>query len=74
MEKEGKIPPQENSKPVFIIMEGKRYMAFTDGKGNAYFNKGTNTVEDYAEPSFDETNLINPCNYEFERFLTGFDF
>lgn len=69
-----KIPEQPNPKPVFIIMDNKRYMAWTDSKGNAYYNKGTNTYEDYEQPSFRYYNMIKEENYEFDRFLSGMDF
>jgi hypothetical protein len=69
-----KIPLQPNPKPVYVIMNNKRYMAYTDGKGNAYYNKGTNSTKDYEEPSFKSNNMIKKEKYEFDRFLSGMDF
>lgn len=66
------IPHQSNPKPVYILVEGKRKLAVTDGKGNAY----ETLDEPYAayEGKYDPNKLIDPNTYEFERFLSGMDF
>ncbi len=69
-----KLPNQSNPKPVFIIMNNKRYTAYTDGKGNAYYNNGKTGYDIYEEPSLKEDNRIPEKDFEFERYLSGFDF
>ncbi len=69
-----KIPKTNNPKPVFIIMNNKKYTAYTDGKGNAYYNNGKSGYDIFQEPSFESNNKIPETEYEFDRYLTGFDF
>ena len=65
------IPTQKNSKPVFILHDGERKVAITDGSGNAYWPIGD--YRSYDGPLTND-NLIPEGTYEFDRFLTGFDF
>ena len=69
-----KIPKVNNPKPVFITMNNKKYTAWTDGLGNAFYNNGKDSYAIFEQPSFGKKNKIPEENYEFDRFLTGFDF
>lgn len=70
---EGKCPKDDRKDmPIFIIINNKRTLAITDGKGDAYKMYG----DDYMQLNSKclPENKYDPKDYEFERWLNGFDF
>jgi len=70
-----KIPKTGNIDFLYIITNNKKTEAVTDGKGNVFKVKGKG-YEVYENKNIDlsESNMYLENEYEFDRFLTGFDY
>ena len=70
---EGKCPKNGREYLLaFITVNNKRTLAVTDGRGDAYkvYGEGYQQYNSKCKPE----NKYHPDEYEFERFLSGFDF
>jgi len=70
---EGKCPKNERQIPCFIIKNNEQVLVMTDGKGDCYMIEGLGFYEQLETKCIEE-NKVNPKDYEFDRFLSGFDF
>ena len=69
------IPLQNNSKPVYILVNNIKTLAYTDGKGNAFKAQGEGyEVFNNIESKCTFLNKYNKDEYKFDRFLSSMDF